>query len=106
MEEVDSRTFLQWKVFNAIDPEAVERSDWHNAALLTMLRNINKATDSAASTPSDFVYDRWSEATRRRVLDNETDKPAKLKETLSFFAAIPGVTVTVLKPEVLEDEHH
>ena len=106
MEEIDSETFARWRVFNAIDPEAGKRADWHTASLLAMLRNVNSSAGSVPSTPKDFMVDAWSEEARHRLLDEPEPEQVTTKRTVEFLAGIPGVTVTVLKPEALEDEHH
>lgn len=101
MEEIDSLTFTRWTVFNAIEPEPLHRADLHNARLLAMLRNVNSSSSSPPVYPKDYMLDYWD-----RVAQMKVDEKKQTKNVLAFLSGIPGVKVTVLKPEVLEDEHN
>lgn len=94
MEEVDSLTFTQWLAFNSIEPPAIERADWNAARLLAMTRNVNRGADDPACSAGDFLIEFW----RRERLTPQEVKQAN-RTLLEMSRGIPGVTVTVLKPE-------
>jgi hypothetical protein len=97
MEEVDSLTFMRWRVFLGIDLPLEDRLDLHTARTLAMQVNCVKSEDSPTALPVEYLLDFWDKDAAARVR-----RVTPIEEVYSIAEAVPGVRVTRVKPEASE----
>jgi len=77
-------------VFETIDPEGSERTDWYVARILAMISNVFGNSEEAPRTPLDYYVNVWDRLKEMEKEEQPKEVEDQARATLEALMNLPG----------------